>query len=322
MSWTLDLESEKPLGACDLSDLRAYRFRIRLRSTLKLRNDTYKYREGVLIERNGRWAEASPLPGFSSESILDVIAALHGDHPITPSLNFAIDSLDLPEMDVIQVPYNQLLLGDPDQILGQLGRGESAGCQAFKVKVGRGKVGDEIDLVRKLRSKLPADARLRLDANRAWSYDDAIMFANGTSDLALEYIEEPLQDPSRLEELRAACRVPYALDETLLEPVDLGVYPNASALICKPSLLGGRDAIERLAEAGKPLVFSGAFESGVGITRIMQLALAFSPTIPAGLDTLDWLVDDLLVESPVKVNGHIRVDCEPSVDPSSLERLI
>ena len=84
---------------------------------------------------------------------------------------------------------------------------------------------------------------------------------------------------------------------------------------------GGREAIGRLARTGKPIVFSAAFESGVGISLIAQLAAEFSPQLAAGLDTLDWLANDLLIESPTKRDGLFSIASEPVVDTSRLERI-
>ena len=92
-------------------------------------------------------------------------------------------------------------------------------------------------------------------------------------------------------------------------------------MVCKPTILGGRAALDRLAKFGKPMIFSAAFESGVGIARIVQLAADYSPSIPAGLDTLDWLSEDLLLDSPRKRGGMFCVSGEPMVSAGLLERI-
>jgi O-succinylbenzoate synthase len=136
-----------------------------------------------------------------------------------------------------------------------------------------------------------------------------------------EYIEEPLQNPHQLEDLFSKTGVRYALDETLTDNDQIDAWPNAAALICKPTILGGRAVVEKLAATGKPITFTAAFESGVGVARIVQLAAEFSPNNAAGLDTLDWLKDDLLLTSPEKRDGIMTVLGEPTVDPSKLESI-
>jgi len=301
--------------------MNAYRFQIPLVSPLKLKGQTYNKREGVLLERDGQWAEASPLPGFSAETIDDVIAALRGTQESPASLKFAMSALSETFSAPIEVPWNYLLLGDRDQVLSGVEKCKASGCRAVKLKVGSLELHAAISLVREVRELLPDNVQLRLDANQAWTLQDATKFCNELDDIETEYIEEPLQDSSRLEELYSRTGVNYALDETLLHHDSLDPWPNAAALICKPTILGDRQAVERLAATGKPIVFSAAFESGVGIARIVQLAAEFSPQVPAGLDTLDWLTDDLLQSSPVKRNGMFAIMEEPCVDATLLERI-
>lgn len=107
--------------------------------------------------------------------------------------------------------------------------------RVMKVKVG-GAVGPSTDAARTLRSLrgLPAGFSLRLDANQAWSTDEALCFASALAEGgcgaegrgdggtcagvgAVEYIEEPLRNPRMLREFweRSGGGLPYALDESL-----------------------------------------------------------------------------------------------------------
>jgi len=301
--------------------MNAYRFRIPLVSPLKLKGQTYNEREGVLLERDGQWSEASPLPGFSVESIDDVIAALQGKQEAPPSLKFALAALEDSFSAPVEVPWNFLLLGEREQVLASVEECLASDCRAVKLKVGSRELHVAISLVREVRELLPDDMKLRLDANQAWTLLEATSFCKAMSDIELEYIEEPLKDSSQLEELHARTGVRYALDETLVQNNCLDAWPNAAALICKPTILGGSEAVQRLVATGKPIVFSAAFESGVGIARIAQLAAEFSPQVPAGLDTLDWLTDNLLHSSPEKRDGKFTILEEPNVDVTKLERI-
>ncbi|MEM7477922.1 MAG: o-succinylbenzoate synthase [Planctomycetota bacterium] len=300
--------------------IKAYRFQIPLQRSLPLKDRVHTERSGILLERDGRWAEASPLPGFSQETLDDVVAALRGEKAEPASLQFALNSLEQPELEQTEIPFNYLLLGHREQILEGARRCKQKGCRAAKLKVGRNSASDDIRLVRDVRKLLGSEIQLRLDANQAWSYEQAVKFQEEITDFGIEYIEEPLTDASRLEELFRQTHVPYALDESLLEATALDRFPNVAALVCKPTILGTQ-LIEHLLATGKKIVFSAAFESGVGITRIVQLAATHGPYTPAGLDTLDWLVDDLLLQSPRKRSGMFRVFGEPLVDTSSMEQI-
>ena len=301
--------------------MKAWRFRIPLTKPLTLKGGTHHKRVGVLLERGGQWSEASPLPGFSHETIEDVVSALRGECEAPPSLKFALSALDDPFESPVEVPWNYLLIGDRQQVLEGVRTCRQSNCRAAKLKVGGRELHAAISLVREVRELLPKNVQLRLDANQAWTLQEATSFCSKTQDIDVEYIEEPLQDSSQLEKLYSRTGVKYALDETLLHEQCLDAWPNAAALICKPTILGGRKAVERLAATGKPIIFSAAFESGIGIARIVQLAAEFSPDMAAGLDTLDWLADDLLLESPEKKDGMFQVSGEPVADATQLERI-
>ena len=302
----------------------AYRFKVPTRCDLVLAGHAVSQREGILLERDGWWAEASPLPGFSRESIAEVVSALRGetsDKPVPAALRFGLSSLSMPTPSHLRVPLNKLLMGEEDHVLADAKSCDQMGFKAAKLKVGRTDPTSEIRLVHQVRNHLPDHVQLRLDANQAWTFEEAENFAKGVEGLDIEYLEEPLQDPLQLEDFYSQTGIRYALDETLAGETSLDSWPNAAALICKPTILGGREDIERLAAADKPVVFSSAFESGVGVTRIMQLAAEFSPNIPAGLDTLAWMEDDLLFHSPRTQDGVMILD-EFAVNEESLEPLL
>ena len=321
-----------------MSSLNVWRFRIPFRSPLTLKGRTYLEREGLLLDRDGQWAEASPLPGFSPETIDDVIAEIGNlkDQDLTspgasvasPALRFALGWISQEFSAPISVPFNCLLVGDQDRILSRAKEVASAGCTAAKLKVGRAKLEADVALVREVRALIPPGVELRLDANQAWSFEEALKFSQETKDLDIGYIEEPLSDASRLEELYSHTGLKYALDESLIEGFSTGELdslidscPNAAAIICKPTIVGGRSSVQRLAQSGKPIVFSAAFESGIGLARIVQLAHEFSPDIPAGLDTLGWLTTDLLKSSPTKQKGRFEFSQPPMADTTDLERI-
>ena len=307
-----------------IAGINAYRFRIPFRRNVMLAGTPVSQREGILLEHNGRWAEASPLPGFSSESIDDVIAALRGDYnnkPVPAALSFALSSLVAPMPTRLQVPLNGLLMGDETQILADAKNCSQRCFAAVKLKVGRNALDSEFRLVRQVRDLLPADIHLRLDANQAWTFEEAEEFFKRVEGVDIEYVEEPLQDPDQLEKLFATTGIGYALDESLKGGNSLEKWPNVTALICKPTILGGRKAIAELGTEETMKVFSSAFESGVGIARIMQLAAEFSPGTPAGFDTLAYMKDDLLIRSPSVRHGSLILE-EFAVNCESLERLL
>lgn len=202
-----------------------------------------------------------------------------------------------------RVPVNGLLLGEGPGLLRFAEALVASGYRALKLKVGRGDPATEAALVRGLREVTGADAALRLDANRAWDYDEARAFLRAVADCGVEYVEEPLRDPTRLVRLSRETGVPVALDETLAEAgiEALERWRGVKAVVLKPTLLGGFEMTwwmaRRAMNAGMTPVVSACFESGAGLADLAHLAASFGqPGVAAGLDTYRWLAEDVLAE--------------------------
>ena len=218
------------------------------------------------------------------------------------------------------VPVNGLLSGTKSTIMERAKLLLTRGYNAFKLKVGRLSLDDDLAMVRELRSLLGDDVILRLDANRAWDMDQAVAFARGLSDTAIDYIEEPVKSFALLMQLaqEPLLSLPLAIDESLLEmePEDLSGLPKMKAVVLKPTLLGFEKTMRfaRTAlEVGMTPVISSSFESGVGITVLAQIASSLNlGHVPAGLDTLDWFGEDLLVNAMQIENGRLAVPTLPN----------
>ncbi|MDQ4128208.1 MAG: o-succinylbenzoate synthase [Actinomycetota bacterium] len=228
------------------------------------------------------------------------------------------------------VPVNGLLSSLPDKVLGEARHMRDLGYETLKLKVGGRSVAEDVHLVRALGEELGEAVSLRLDANRAWGFEEAAEFLRGASGVRFEYVEEPLADPSRLPELVKLFGVPVALDESLveIEPGALEEYRYTRAVVLKPTLLGGISRTLRLAKRalsiGMTPVISSAYESGVGTAALVALAAGIGDrAVPAGLDTYRRLAADVLV-SPLglpapSVGVREVVDASREIDVLKLE---
>ncbi|MBI5267273.1 MAG: o-succinylbenzoate synthase [candidate division Zixibacteria bacterium] len=186
------------------------------------------------------------------------------------------------------------------------------GARAVKLKVGRQSVEDDIDLVHHVRRAFPPFVRLRLDANRRWSMDEAVAFASGIEGVDIEYIEEPLINHTQLEELHMkAPHLPLAIDETVraMSPDDVRSAAYLKAVVLKPSMIGGIRMtvafVRACRESGKTPVISSSIESSIGLSVLAHLSAALTPGTPSGLDTARLFSRDLL--SPGFPIGRSRV---------------
>ena len=316
------------------------------------------------------WGETAPLPGFSLESQGEAASQLHrlagsmigrevredwvdpyGEFGgeldrVAPSVRFGFElavwnlyaassGKTLPEVVTpfprAVLPVNGLLAGSPAEVLEEARRMRDEGYRSIKLKVGTRTVAEEVALVRELGEGLGESISLRLDANRAWGYEEAAEFVRVTAGVRFEYVEEPLADPARLPGLVRELGVPVALDESLV-----GMEPErveetfAVAFVLKPTLLGGISRTLRVAgralHLGVTPVISSAYESGVGTAALVALAAGIGDRpVPAGLDPYRAIAEDVL-ETPLKlpapcVDVRETADASRTIDVRRLERL-
>ena len=332
-----------------LKEIELFSYRLPFSAPVALPGGILTHREGMLVAvRAGdgqiAWGEASPLPGFSNELLDSVADRAHGlaaelrgkplgqvrrylgpGKAIPPSLYFALQSA----LDALAARETGLLVheflhpGAPDMVrLCRLLDGDAAtridgvrqavasGCLVVKLKVGRGTLETDIDVVGEITGLLPPGSRLRLDANRAWILDDALQFCRALPPACVEYLEEPVKDYRQIPVIQDATGIACAVDETLQqlgrcaelkaagtsdpEENELrSVVERAGALVWKPSLCLPPRLLNINTRA--PLVLSGAYESGVGTAAILSYAAALSGrNVAAGVDTYSRLASDVL----------------------------
>jgi O-succinylbenzoate synthase len=300
------------------------------------------------------WGEAAPLESFSTESLDEVEAAARslvrsvrrhhetistdGAVPATlhriaarlPSLEFAlytaVDSLTSIDVDSNARVYTTgLLQGDPEQVLRQAKSLVDRRFVSMKLKVGRGTVDDDIRLVTSVRELTGSQVKIRIDANRAWTWPDAVRFASGVESADVEFIEEPLVDPTRSRQLAEETGLGIAFDETIRDwdAVSGFELPDfIAALVLKPTILGGRRT-RQLAEAGRvagvKIVMSSCYESGVGTAAVARALVNPGMVGEAvGIGTHAWLTRDSLAvpvdfDRPFLTVGEIS---GPAIRPS------
>jgi O-succinylbenzoate synthase len=143
----------------------------------------------------------------------------------------------------------------------------------LKWKVGVCGETKELDWLAQLLDLLPAEARLRLDANGAFDRATAWRWAERLrGEGRLEWLEQPL-DPADLVGLEALARqVPVALDESLLRDPSLrDRWPGWQ--VRRPSQEGDpRPLLRALEEGRSKWMVSTSFETGIGQRWLAHLA--------------------------------------------------
>jgi O-succinylbenzoate synthase len=271
-------------------------------------------REGVLIEGAAGWGEWSPFTEYAPDVA-------------EPWLRCAEEAAagDWPAPVRGAVPVNATVPVVPPEAAHALVL--RSGCATAKVKVADpGSVlADDLARVEAVRDALGPAGHLRVDANGAWSVDDAVaaIVALDRAAGGLEYVEQPCPTVEELAAVRRRVDVPIAADESIRradDPYRVRDLEAADVAVLKVQPLGGVRACLRIAEdIGLPVVVSSALETSVGLAAGVALAAAL-PTLDhaCGLATRALLTGDVASPELVPVNGALPV-VVPTVVPSLLD---
>jgi len=216
----------------------------------------------------------------------------------------------------------------PDAAAAAAAEAVRVGFGTIKVKVGDG---GELERLRAVRSAAGPEARLRIDANGAWSVPEAIERTGELEPLGLELAEQPCATVSELAEVRSATEVPIVADESVN---DLGEARDAiargaiDAATLKLAKVGGPHAALEIAAAA-PAYLSSALDSAIGIAAAAHTVQAmtsrqFAAGLAHGLATSSLFADNVADDGPLS-GPEIEVGDRPGlgvdVDEGAIERL-
>ena len=272
-------------------------------------------REGVLLRGEAGWGEWSPFAEYDAEVA-------------EPWLRCAEEAAagDWPAPLRERVPVNVTVPAvGPEDAFSIV---QSGGCSTAKVKVaepGQSLADDEARL-EAVRDAIGPSGRVRVDANGAWSVDEAVHAIAALDRAAggLEYVEQPCAAVEDLAAVRRRVEVPIAADESIrraADPYRVRDLEAADVAVLKVQPLGGVHACLRIAEdIGLPVVVSSALETSVGIAAGVALAASL-PELPyaCGLATVQLLTGDVVADPLLPVDGWLPVG-SPTADPAALER--
>ncbi len=200
---------------------------------------------------------------------------------------------------------------------------QQEGYRRFKLKVGFGKDRD-VGNLRAMREALGADRAIMVDANQAWSLDEAREMADALAPFAPLWLEEPMradQPPAVWRKMAKGSPIPIALGENLrgeaefsemmaesgasfLQP-DIGKWGGFSG--CVPV---GRQALER------GLVFCPHWlGGGVGLVASLHLLAAVGGSGVLEVDANPNVLRDVFVQNypTVTASGDMNVPSGPGL---------
>ncbi len=277
--------------------------------------------------------ECGPVPGLSIDNpvelrIASVSAALSElkiDLQRSPALAFGVETalLDLcngGRQRLFDTPFSRgdagltthglIWMDTLAGVLEQIERKVAQGFIVIKMKVGALPFADELALLNEVRRRHPT-IELRLDANGAFSVEDALLKLDRLANVGVAFLEQPI-GAGQWQALAQLCRqspIPIGLDEELIgihEPAQQRALIEAirpQHLILKPTLLGGFAACEkwmRLAdEVGATWWINSLLESNLGLNAICQWTSSVGGDRIHGLGTGQLFVEN--VQSPLRL---------------------
>ncbi|MDE7096169.1 MAG: o-succinylbenzoate synthase, partial [Muribaculaceae bacterium] len=224
-------------------------------------------------------------------------------------------------------------MGDFDEMIERIDEKVKLGFRCIKLKIGAIDWSKELNMIEYIRNKYSdSTLQIRVDANGAFTMDNALPRLKRLADLGVHSIEQPI--PAGMPELMAfLCQISplkIALDESL---IGISAIESKAALldevapsyiILKPSLCGGFSGAEewiRLAEErGIGWWITSALESNVGLNALAQWTATLNTSIPQGLGTGNLYTNNF--ECPLHlVSDHLNYDPSKTIDNDIYSKL-
>ncbi len=211
------------------------------------------------------------------------------------------------------LPLTSFSLGlesDLDLLAGQVR--DAASFPILKIKLGTEQDERILEVIRR---EAPT-AIIRVDANMAWSVDEALSKLPMLAKYDVEFVEQPLaaDDLEGLRKLKQAGVLPIIADESCVRPDDIDrLAGHVDGINIKLSKCGGirkgLEMIRRARDAGLRIMLGCMVESSLGIAAALQLG-----------PLVDWLDLDghlLLAEDPFSgiggEGGVLQLSSEPGL---------
>lgn len=208
-------------------------------------------------------------------------------------------------------------MGEKEFMLEQVKSKLKSGFTCIKLKIGAIDFSAELDLLRFIRREFTArEIEIRVDANGAFHFGEALEKLKLLSDFELHSIEQPIQ-PGQWESMACLCQkspLAIALDEELIDDFSLAEKEKMlqtiapQYLIFKPSLIGGfkrtMEWIKLCADRNIPWWITSALESNIGLNALAQWTATLNTSMPQGLGTGQLYTNNII--SPLEMyQGNI-----------------
>lgn len=201
-----------------------------------------------------------------------------------PGLAYAVDTAfkdlnnKLVEADYSRPVVREIFLEDSN-LEENITKALKKNTTALKLKVGKN-VRKDLETIKKVYGLCGGKVKIHLDANRGYTYDQALALAKGSIHCGVSLFEEPFRgDLKELKKFRGEVKIPIMLDESVLTLRDFENAINNKALdilnikLCR---LGGiteaKKYISQAEKSGIRIYLGCSEELGIGTSAIFSLA--------------------------------------------------
>lgn len=210
------------------------------------------------------------------------------------------------------IPINGLIwMGNYDEMFSRINEKLKLGFNCLKLKIGGIDFYQELELLKYIRGTFsPNNLELRLDANGAFTPQNALNKLDQLAEYKIHSIEQPIKQ-GQWAHMSLLCKnspIPIALDEELIGLNNINIkeemvnYIKPSYIILKPSLCGGfLGSNEWITIAQKYNIgwwATSALESNIGLNAIAQWVSQYNTSMPQGLGTGQLYHNN--IESPLE----------------------
>ena len=240
----------------------------------------------------------------------------------------------IPKQNCIsELPLRGLLIeNEPESLKAETSELVKAGYKSFKLKIGYGL--DDLARLRAVRQAAPKTG-ISLDANAAFSYQQAFQVAEKLLTFEPEYIEEPFSEPADNLRAEKSFPLPIAADESLRSFWNSNISDSKACLdklfnfctvdimVIKPTLFANIELLFQMAlralAAKKRIIVSSAIDGAIGLLAALHFAAALPNEFePVGLDTSKLLKNDI-AKPPALLNGKIQIPKNPGLGAAQLK---
>lgn len=288
-----------------------HRFDLRLRHTFTIAHDSRDVQPTLVVElRDGAFsgfgeATSNKYYGITIDGMIDALEAIRARierydlqspedfrafiHPFLPDNSFAQCALDEAANDLWAkkrrqklyeawglsaetIPMTNYTIGI-DTVEKMVIKMKELPWPIYKIKLG---TPDDLTIIRELRKH--TDAVFRVDANCAWTADQAINYSHELKTLGVEFIEQPLQagDWEGMKRVFTQSALPCIADESCIVEADVakckGYFHGVNVKLTKcGGLTPARRMIMEAKALGMQTMVGCMNETSVGISAIAHL---------------------------------------------------